>query len=201
LGDALYPSPYDARTEAGKHRLRTHHHPEGSGKPFTSYHSPTHPAMESSDDSSDEQNSSRTKRVSWGNLTIFVMPNLLGDNPAVSEGAPLTIGWKYESKTILAIDYYEYLRQSRPRRRRRELVVPGANRDAVYVSRLARFWTDGLTFVPACCSLECSSAVSSFRLFRVTYCFADCWAWDILCTNWSKRRRKCEKYEKVDRLT
>lgn len=80
-----------------------------------------------SDDSCDE----RRKAVCWGNLTIFVMPNLLGDNPAVSEGAPLTIGWRHESKTTLAIDYYEYLRQSRPRRGRRELIVASPNRDAL----------------------------------------------------------------------
>lgn len=76
-------------------------------------------------------NSGRTKRksVCWGSLTFYVFPNILGDNPAVSDGAPLTIGWKHESKSQLAIDYYEFLRDSRPRRRRKDLLIPSTLRD------------------------------------------------------------------------
>lgn len=69
------------------------------------------------------------KEVCFGDLVIYEFPNILGDNPAVSEGAPLTIGWKHDSKNVLGVDYYEYLRQSRPRRRRKELIVASAARD------------------------------------------------------------------------
>jgi hypothetical protein len=67
--------------------------------------------------------------VCFGDLEIFEFPNILGDNPGVSEGAPLSIAWKHESKNVVAVDYYEYLRQSRPRRRRKELVIASAARD------------------------------------------------------------------------
>jgi hypothetical protein len=74
--------------------------------------------------------SSKKKRVvCWGDLIIYEFPNMLGDNPGVSEGVPLTIGWKYDSKNTVNIDYYEFLRQSHPRRRRRELIMKSAERD------------------------------------------------------------------------
>jgi len=69
------------------------------------------------------------REVCFGDLIIYEFPNLLGDNPGVSEGAPLTIGWKHENKNVVAVDYYEFLRSSRPRRKRKELVIPSAARD------------------------------------------------------------------------
>jgi hypothetical protein len=69
------------------------------------------------------------KRVCWGDLEILEFPNMLGDNPGVSEGAPLTINWQHESREVVAIEYYEYLRQNRPRRRRKDLVMNSASRD------------------------------------------------------------------------
>ncbi len=71
------------------------------------------------------------KEVCFGDLVIFEFPNMLGDNPGVSEGAPLTIGWKHEAKNVVAVDYYEFLRQSgnKPRRRRKELVMSSTARD------------------------------------------------------------------------
>jgi hypothetical protein len=70
-----------------------------------------------------------TREVCWGDLVIYEFPNILGDNPGVSDGAPLTIGWKHENKSTIGLDYYEYLRQNRPRRKRRELIMPSAARD------------------------------------------------------------------------
>ena len=67
--------------------------------------------------------------VCFGDLTIYEFKNVLGDNPAVSEGAPLTIGWKHETMNVIALDYYEFLRNQRPRRRRKDLVIPSTSRD------------------------------------------------------------------------
>lgn len=69
------------------------------------------------------------RELCWGDLVIYEFPNILGDNPGVSEGAPLTISWKHENKNVVAVDYYEYLRQNRPRRRRKDLVIPSPARD------------------------------------------------------------------------
>lgn len=67
--------------------------------------------------------------IGWGDLAIYEFPNILGDNPAVGDGAPLTIGWEHESESVVAIEYYEFLRQSRPRRKRKDLVLSGGQRD------------------------------------------------------------------------
>lgn len=75
--------------------------------------------------------SGRKKRVYWGDLTVYEFPNLLGDNPAVSEGVPLTIGWEHEEMNVVAIDYYEYMRQSRPRRRRKDMIISSGARDTL----------------------------------------------------------------------
>lgn len=76
--------------------------------------------------------STTKKSVCWGTLTFFIFPIVLGDHPSVSEGAPLSLAWKHSTKNELAIDYYEYLREShRPRRKRRELFIPGAARDTL----------------------------------------------------------------------
>jgi hypothetical protein len=71
------------------------------------------------------------KIVSWGNIIVFEFPNLLGDNPAVSGGAPLTIGWNHDSVNVVTIEYYEFMRLKRPRRRRKDMILSSAQRDTV----------------------------------------------------------------------
>lgn len=74
----------------------------------------------------------RKKTVRWGDLIVYEFPNILGDNPAVSDaGAPLTIAWTHESVNVFTVDYNEFLRQKRPRRRRKDLIITGAQRDTV----------------------------------------------------------------------
>src|SRR6056300_1734340 len=77
----------------------------------------------------DSASSKKNLGVQFGDLVIYEFPNILGDNPGVSEGVPLSIGWKHNSKNVVGVDYYEFLRQNRPRRRRKELVIPSAARD------------------------------------------------------------------------
>jgi hypothetical protein len=73
---------------------------------------------------------SATDRVKWGDVRIYVFPNLLGDNPAASDdGAPLTIGWKHESKKVIDVDSFEDIRQNKPKRKRKDLIIPGPSRD------------------------------------------------------------------------
>ena len=72
-----------------------------------------------------------SKELCWGDCVFYEFPNILGDNPAVSDGAPLSIGWKHESESVVAVDYYEFLRQNRPRRRRKELVMSSGARDTL----------------------------------------------------------------------
>ncbi len=69
--------------------------------------------------------------VCWGDLTIYEFPNILGDNPAVQEGAPLTIAWKHSDISVVTVDHHEFMRQSKPCRRRKDLVLPGGVRDTL----------------------------------------------------------------------
>ena len=66
-----------------------------------------------------------------GDLTILEFPNILGDNPGVSEGVPLSIGWKPTSESCVDVDLYEFMRQNRPRRKRKELVIKSGARDTL----------------------------------------------------------------------
>ncbi len=68
-----------------------------------------------------------TKQVSFGNLTIHEHALELGDNPACSSGAPLTIGWKAQSSSTRNLDLYEYMRGER-RHGRKQLVIPVQDR-------------------------------------------------------------------------
>jgi hypothetical protein len=69
--------------------------------------------------------------VCFGEMVVYSFAYELGDNPNVREGAPLTIGWKHIKKNACAIDHFEYVRKSRPRRCRKELVLNCAQRDAI----------------------------------------------------------------------
>jgi hypothetical protein len=86
---------------------------------------------ESSSSSANKDNKKKSQRiVGWGDLEIYEFPNILGDNPATSDGgAPISIGWKHENKTVVAVDYYELLRKTHPRRTRKNLAVSGGQRD------------------------------------------------------------------------
>lgn len=71
------------------------------------------------------------KNVHWGDMTVFEFPNQLGDNPAVSGGAPLTIGWNHENVNVVTIEYNEFIRSKQPRRKRKDLMLSSAQRDTV----------------------------------------------------------------------
>ena len=74
-----------------------------------------------------------TKQVTFGNLTIHEHPLELGDNPACSSGAPLTIGWKAQSSSTRNLDLYEYMRGER-RHGRKQLVIPVQDRAHLLLS-------------------------------------------------------------------
>lgn len=81
-----------------------------------------------------ESHQTSTKEVCFGDLTFYEFHSIMGDNPAVSDGSPLTLDWKHESQTTLPIDIHEFVKQSRPRRRRKELRLPSAARDTYLLS-------------------------------------------------------------------
>ena len=68
-----------------------------------------------------------TKTVSFGPLTIHEHALELGDNPACSSGAPLTLGWKAENTSTLNLELFEYMRGAR-RRGRKQLLIDVSER-------------------------------------------------------------------------
>lgn len=63
-----------------------------------------------------------SKSVSFGNVIIFTHPIILGDNPSVSCGAPIQIGWELIRTEIRNLEMFEYTHQDR-RRGRYELKI------------------------------------------------------------------------------
>ena len=59
----------------------------------------------------------RRRRVAFGRIEIKEYPYQLGDNPSVSDGAPLTIAWEPQSTTVFEVESYEAYHPSSARRR------------------------------------------------------------------------------------
>jgi hypothetical protein len=66
--------------------------------------------------------SSSRRRVTFSTVAFHRHYLILGDNPAVSGGPPLTIGWQAVKSDILDLDEYETSRP--PRREKYDLIVP-----------------------------------------------------------------------------
>jgi hypothetical protein len=65
-------------------------------------------------------------RVTFKTVEFHIHALILGDNPAVSVGPPLSIGWEAVTSVILDLDAYETARP--PRQDSSDLVVPRAMR-------------------------------------------------------------------------
>ena len=67
------------------------------------YHSDTESTIETKDDSSHTSK----KSVSFGMIQVREYNRVLGDNPDVLFGPPISIGWNYTQKDALSMDEYE----------------------------------------------------------------------------------------------
>lgn len=74
------------------------------------------------------------KNVTFGDLTVYEHPLEMGDNPAVSSGAPLMIGWKAQSTSTRNLDLYEYMHPQR-RHGRKQLAIPVQDRAQILLKR------------------------------------------------------------------
>ena len=63
-----------------------------------------------------------TKKVTFDSLHVREHAVILGDNPSVSSGPPLTISWEAQASLHLSLDEYEASRP--PRRHKEEMHVP-----------------------------------------------------------------------------
>jgi hypothetical protein len=65
--------------------------------------------------------------VSWGTIEMHSHVIELGDNPAVSQGLPITLGWERTDSHKLSVDDYES--NLEVRRSKQELILPRALRE------------------------------------------------------------------------
>lgn len=84
----------------------------------------------SSDDafSTSEVSNCSKKSVSFDCVEIREYERELGDNPAVSRGPPITIGWNYVKHGTYTMDEHERLQRSLPRRSRKKLKLSSKRR-------------------------------------------------------------------------
>ena len=54
---------------------------------------------------------SRKKFVSFSDIEIIELPYSIGDGPA--SGAPLSVGWDVQDRSLFSIDFFEYYRPQR----------------------------------------------------------------------------------------
>jgi len=65
-------------------------------------------------------------KVSFSKVEIRCYPMILGDNPGVDNGVPITLSWEYSRPITVSLNLHEYLRQS--------------NRNSMNPTRLSAEW-------------------------------------------------------------
>ena len=71
------------------------------------------------------RSSSDTKVVCFGNVNVREYERCVGDNPAVSSGVPIGLGWNYSTYLDVDVDIYESsVRKPGPRTRKDFVLTP-----------------------------------------------------------------------------
>lgn len=71
------------------------------------------------------------KKVFFDEIRIQEYPIILGDNPAVSCGAPITIDWESSNCSIVDLDFFEFCRT--PQRKNRKKLILSVRRRAGFL--------------------------------------------------------------------
>lgn len=79
------------------------------------------------------QDLTQHKRVEFAFLEVREYPVVLGDNPSVLEGPPITIDWGHDPSTEFVLDVNTFERMRGNRRTSAELVLPKNVRERWYV--------------------------------------------------------------------
>jgi len=74
--------------------------------------------------------------VHFSHIEVYEFPCLLGDNPSVSAGAPLTLGWTHTSKAKMDVRLFEQRRK--PRRSGKDLQSSAQSRQE-YLTEVAGY--------------------------------------------------------------
>jgi hypothetical protein len=73
------------------------------------------------------------KAVHWGIIAIHSHAMMLGDNPSVCFGPPVTIAWDAMESDTLQIDDFEKVKAAYPPRQRLEMVLPNRMREDLLI--------------------------------------------------------------------
>jgi hypothetical protein len=73
------------------------------------------------------------RTVSFGDVHIMEFPLELGDNPSVTRGCPLRLGWELLKRTDYDVESYERLRPSR--RSTKQLRIPMEKRTEILLNQ------------------------------------------------------------------
>jgi hypothetical protein len=76
-----------------------------------------------------------SRTVSFGDIQVMEFPMELGDNPSVTRGCPLTIGWEMLRRTVYDVESYERLRPPERRRSSKQLRIPTEKRTQILLNQ------------------------------------------------------------------
>ena len=74
---------------------------------------------------------SRKKFVRFSDVTLREYPMVVGDNPAVSSGPPVTIDWNYMSEVVISVDQHQSV--NRNPRRQQDMILPSYVRKMILI--------------------------------------------------------------------
>jgi hypothetical protein len=129
---------------------------------------------ENSDASKDDE-SKDNKRVSFDKIEIREYPRCLGENPSVTSGPPLSIGWNHSQSYVLDVDQYENFKDGvdeegaaggRRRRTSAEFQLPWNLREQILRDECAQDDQDAQDADTACTSAEIKTRVQEIRKAR-----------------------------------
>jgi len=77
---------------------------------------------------SDDESCVAEKQVFFYEVSIREYPQILGDNPAVTEGVPLALDWDHQNQYKVNVEMYEFTRAPVRRKSRRKLMMSSTTR-------------------------------------------------------------------------
>jgi len=77
---------------------------------------------------SGDDDSYAMRKVFFDEIEIREYPQILGDNPAVTDGVPLGLDWDYSNHYKVNLEMYEFTRASVRRKSRKKLMIPSTKR-------------------------------------------------------------------------
>lgn len=78
-----------------------------------------------------QQQGHHQRRISFGTIQIYEFMTQIGDNPAVSSGCPIALGWEIQTQQIVDVDVYERDYPSGRRKSSRQLRIPMEERTRI----------------------------------------------------------------------